>query len=482
MSKEATGSSRSRIISLLDDNSFVEVGARITARSTDFNIKEHEEAGDGVITGYGTIDGNLVFIYSQDSAVLGGSVGEMHAKKISAIYQKAVRMGAPVIGLVDCSGLRLQESTDALEAFGSIYAAEAKASGIIPQITAVFGNCGGGMAVASAMSDFVFLEDNSRLFVNSPNALEGSDEKKLDIAAPKYQKEETGVADFVGTQEEIFDSIRKLVMILPSNNLEIAPEVEMTDDLNRLTENLSADRTEKVIEAVADNGRVFELKKDYEPNMITAFIRLNGETTGVIANCAERIDPEDPENVVTYEKALSARGAEKAAYFLEYCDAFAIPVLTLVNVNGYKKSELSERKIGRSAAKLNFAYADADVPMVTVITGEAFGTSAITMGSRSIGADIVLAWEGAKIGTMPAKAAVSIMYADELEKAEKKADFLKEKVEEFEKRTGTAEAAARRGYVDDIIKVSETRERILAAFEMLYSKNEDAAPRKRGTI
>ena len=482
MSMEATVSSRSRILTLLDDNSFVEMGAHVTARSTDFNIKAHEAAGDGVVTGYGTIGGVLVFIYSQDSAVLGGSVGEMHAKKIYEVYRKAVRMGAPVIGLVDCSGLRLQESTDALEAFGSIYAAEAKASGIIPQITAVFGTCGGGMAVASAMSDFVFLEKNSQLFVNSPNALEGSDEKKLDIAAPKYQAEETGMADFVGTEEEIFIGIRRLVTMLPANNLELPPVMESKDDLNRLTENISANDTVHLIETVADNGIVFELKKEYEPNMITAFIRLNGEITGVIANCYQRTDKEDPEKVETYGAVLSARGAEKAAYFVEYCDAFAIPVLTLVNVNGYKKTELSERKVARSVAKLNFAYADADIPMVTVITGEAFGTAAITMGSRSVGADIVYAWEDAKIGTMPAKAAVSIMYADELEKAPKKADFLKEKIEEYESRTGTAIAAAKRGYVDDIIKVSETRERIIAAFEMLYSKNEDAAPRKRGTI
>ena len=206
MSNSATVSSRSRIMKLLDDNSFVEIGSYVTARSTDFNMKAQETPGDGVVTGYGTIEGILVYVYSQDSTVLGGAIGEMHAKKITAMYDMAERMGAPVIGLLDSAGLRLQEASDALGAFGSIYQAQAKASGVVPQITAVFGNCGGGLAVASAMSDFVFMEKDAKMFVNSPNALEGSDEAKLDNTTAEFQTE-AGNVDFCGTEEEIFSTV-----------------------------------------------------------------------------------------------------------------------------------------------------------------------------------------------------------------------------------------------------------------------------------
>ena len=468
MSNSASVSSRSRIIKLLDDNSFVEIGSYVTARSTDFNMKAQETPGDGVVTGYGTIEGILVYVYSQDSTVLGGAIGEMHAKKIVNMYDMAERMGAPVIGLLDSAGLRLQEASDALGAFGKIYQAQAKASGVVPQITAVFGNCGGGLAVASAMSDFVFMEKDAKMFVNSPNALEGSDEAKLDNAAAAFQTE-AGNVDFCGTEDEIFENLRTLIAAIPSNNEEDTPCEDCEDDINRLTEEIaSAEDAEKMLEEISDDGFVLEPGRDYGKGMITAFIRLNGATVGCIANREELICP---------------RGMRKAADFVNFCDAFNIPLLVLANVDGFsRKSAEVEKSIAKGAAKLTAAFASADVPKVTVVTKKAFGSAGVVMNSKAIGADIVYAWPEAQIGAMDAAAAVKIIYADELQKEEKKAEFLKDKTEEYKKLAVSAEAAARRGYVDDIIKADETRKRVIAAFEMLFSKSADRPMKKHGTI
>lgn len=238
MSNSAKESAGKRIEILLDDNSFVEVGAHITARSTDFNMSAQETKADGVITGYGTIEGNLVYVYSQDSSVMGGSIGEMHAKKISNIYRMAMKMGAPVIGLVDCSGLRLQEASDALDGFGQMYLNQTMASGVIPQIMAIFGNCGGGMAVSSAIADFVFMEENGKLFVNSPNALAGNDGSS-DTATAKFQSEKAGLADVIGSEKGILNDVRTLISILPANNEDDMSYDECQDDLNRISADLA---------------------------------------------------------------------------------------------------------------------------------------------------------------------------------------------------------------------------------------------------
>lgn len=475
MSNSAKTSSCKRIDALLDDNSFVEIGSRVTARSTDFNMTAQETAADGVVTGYGTIGGSLVYVYSQDASVMGGSVGEMHAKKIAAVYKMAMKMGAPVIGLLDCSGLRLQEATDALDAFGQIYWNQTMASGVIPQISAVFGSCGGGMAVAAAISDFVFMEKDGKLFVNSPNALAGNDETICDTAAAPFQSEEAGTADVVGSEEEILEQIRTLISILPANNEDDLSYEECTDDLNRESEaigGMAADAA-AVLKEISDDHFFVEFKKAYDPSMVTGFIRMNGTTVGCVANRAKADGKE-------LEAGLSARGCEKAARFVDFCDAFNIPVLTLVNVKGYKKSKCTEKKIARAAGRLTYAFANADVAKVTVIVGEAYGSAYLTMNSKSIGADIVYAWPQAKIGTMDSKNAVQIMYADEIEAGDR--SVLAEKTAEYEKLQGSAEAAARRGYVDDIIEPSETRKRVIAAFEMLFTKREGRPSKKHGTV
>lgn len=484
MSNAATASSRNRILKLLDDNSFVEIGSYIKARNTDFNLHALEAAGDGVVTGYGTIDGILVYVYSQDSSVLGGAIGEMHARKILRVMEMAVQMGAPVIGLLDSAGLRLQEASDALDAFGRIYQAQTAASGVIPQISAIFGTCGGGLAVAAQLSDFVFMEKDARLFVNSPNALAGSDEKKLDTSSALYQTEQAGNVDFVGTEDEILDGIRMLVPALPSNNEDEAPTEDCEDDLNRETpelEQVKGDAISTLI-ALSDDGFFFEAGRKYGPAITTAFIKLNGTTVGAVANHTAEYDEEGAKSW-EHEPVLCPKQAEKAARFVRFCDAFGIPLLTLVNTEGFARAhETAERRIAGAAARLTAAYAGSDVPRVTLITGKALGSAGLMMDSKSLGADIVYAWPDAEIGTMPTESAVRILYADELEKAEDKAAFLAEKTTEYREKCSSAQGAAARGLVDDIITPAETRKRLIAAFEMLYSKCGDQPARKHGTV
>ena len=467
-----------RIAALLDEGSFVEIGGAITARTTDFNMQQKETPADGVITGYGVIDGNLVYVYSQDATVLKGAIGEMHAKKIANIYDMAMKMGAPVIGLVDCAGLRLQEATDALNGFGNVYYKQAMASGVIPQITAIFGKCGGGLAVASAMTDFTFMEGkNGKLFLNSPNAIAGNDVSKCDTASAEFQSKESGLVDMVGTEEDILDEIRTLVCMLPANNEDNDAYEECLDDLNRVCadiENAAAD-TALVASMLADDNMFFETKREYAKDMVTGFIRLNGMTVGVVANRSKVYDEEG--NVAEeFDGTLSASGCKKAADFVEFCDAFGIPVLTLTNVTGFKACKCAEKVLARETAKLTYVFANATVPKVNVVIGKAFGSAYITMNSKSIGADMVYAWPTSEIGMMDAKLAAKIMYADA------DAATINEKAAEYKELQSSPMAAARRGYVDTIIAPADTRKYVIGAFEMLFTKREDRPSKKHGTI
>lgn len=484
MSNSAQTSASSRIHMLLDENSFVEVGAYVTARSTDFNMTNKETPADGVVTGYGTIEGCLVYVYSQDASVMGGSMGEMHARKISNIYAMAMKMGAPVIGLVDCAGLRLQEATDALHGFGELYYNQTLASGVIPQISAVFGTCGGGMAVSSAIADFTFMENKkARLFVNAPNAIDNNYAGKCDTASASYQSEKAGTVDFTGDEEEILSQIRTLVSILPANNEDDMSYDECNDDLNRVCPDLAncVEDTGIALAAISDDSFYMEVKKDYAPSMITAFIRLNGTTVGCVAN-RSALYGEDGEKKEAYEPVLTAKGCRKAAKFVNFCDAFNIPILTLVNVTGYKADQCNEKTMAESAAKLTYAFAGASVPKVTVIAGQAYGTAYLTMASKSIGTDMVYAWPTATIGMMDAASAAKIMYADEIKESDDAVALINEKAAQYRDLQSSAMAAAKRGYVDDIIEACDTRKRVIAAFEMLFTKREDRPSKKHGTV
>ena len=479
MSYNATENSASRrIATLLDEGSFVEIGGAVTARSTTFNLQEKAAPSDGVITGYGVIDGNLVYVYSQDADVLGGALGEMHAKKIARIYDMAMKMGAPVIGLIDCAGLRLQEATDALEAFGSLYHKQALALGVIPQVTAIFGMCGGGLAVVPGLTDFTFMEaKDGKLFVNSPNALEGNEISKCNTASAEYQSKTAGLVDGIGAEAEILGQIRDLVCMLPANNEDDMSYEECTDDLNRICADIAnaSEDTAIALAQIADNQILVETKKDYAKEMVTGFIRLNGMTVGVVANRSKVYNAE-AEVEAEFDSVLTVDGCKKATDFVNFCDAFSIPVLTLTNVTGFAATVESEKNMASAVAKLTYAFANATVPKVNVIVGKAFGSAYVSMNSKSIGADLVYAWPTAEIGMMDAKLAAQIMYADA------DAETLNEKAAEYKELQSSPNSAAARGYVDAIIEPADTRKYVIGAFEMLFTKREDRPAKKHGTV
>ncbi len=477
MSNSNDNSAMQRIAKLVDENSFMEIGSLVTARSTDFNLAQTDTPSDGVITGHGLIDGNLVFVYSQDASVLGGTVGEMHAKKIAGIYDMAIKMGAPVIGLIDCAGIRLQESVDALEAFGAIYSKQAAASGMIPQISAVFGTCGGGLAVVPALSDFTYAQaDQAKMFINSPNAIDGNRIDKCDTSAAAFQSAETGTIDGIGTEDEILARIRQLVCILPANNAEGGCAEECIDDLNRACQHLDTMKGDPrfVLSEISDQHVFIEVKADYAKEMTCGFIKLNGMTVGAVANCTEIYDAEG-KKTEEFDAALSARGCNKAAEFVTFCDAFDIPVITFTNAKGFRATMCSEKNLAKAVGRLTSAFANATVPKVNLIMDKAYGSAYTVMNSKSLGADLVYAWPDAKTGMMDAKLAAKIMYANE------SGSVIEEKAAEYEALQGSVKAAAARGYVDRIIDYPDTRKYLIAAVEMLYTKRVDQPNKKHGT-
>ena len=474
-----TSKASQRIAALLDDNSFVEIGGLVTARATDFNLKPNETPSDGCITGYGVINGNLVYVYSQDASVLNGTIGEMHAKKITNLYDLAMKTGAPVIGLIESAGLRLQEATDALAAFGEIYLKQTMASGVIPQITAVFGTCGGGLGLFPTMTDFTFMEEkNAKLFVNAPNALDGNVITKCDSSSAKFQAEESGIVDVVADEATILEKVRELVSFLPANNEDDASFLEdCTDDLNRVNPEIAGcvGDTSVALSILADDNNFFEVKAGYAKNMVTGFLRLDGVTVGAVANRSEICD-EEGKVAEKLDAVLTAEGCEKAAEFVNFCDAFGIPVLTLTNVKGYEATLASEKAIAKAAAKLTYAFANATVPKVNVVIGKALGTAYVVMNSKAIGADITMAWPDAQIGAMDGKLAAKIMYDGQ------GADVINEKAAEYEALTLNVTSAAKRGYVDQIVNAADTRKYVIGAFEMLFTKSEDRPAKKHGIV
>lgn len=454
MSNSAKMSARQRIEALVDANSFVEIGGLVTKRNTDFNMQEKAVPADGVVTGYGVIDSELVYVYSQDVTALNGSIGEMHAKKIVRLYEMAMKAGAPVVGLIDCAGVRVQEAVDALAGFGELYLSKVKASGVIPQISAILGSCGGGVAISSLLSDFTLMDtQNGKLFVNSPNAVDGNNTDKCDTAAAAFQAEAGNVDFLCDTEADVLAQIRALVQILPANFDDYAGK-ETQDDMNRVLngfEGLVSDPVAALTQ-IADDQKFLETKKEYAGDMVTGLMTLNGVTVGAVANGAEQV--------------LSTAGCKKAEKFVYFCDAFGIPVITFTNVKAYASSMEEEKTIGQAVADLTCAFASAEVPKVNVITGEAFGSAYVAMNSKHIGADLVLALEGAKVGVMDAKSAVQVMYQDEISNAKDTKASLEEKTKEYDELQCNVNIAAKRGYVDNIIEGSEIRKQLIYAMQM----------------
>lgn len=467
---ELDGLIRQKIKSLLDNNSFVEMGAFITHRSTDFNLSEVETPSDGVVTGYGTIDGRLVYVYGQNSSVLGGSIGEMGAKKIGKIYEQSLKMGAPIISILDSNGVRLQEGLDSLEGYGEIFKYQSMASGVIPQISLVLGNSLGINSIIPALSDFIFMEQNSKMFVNSPNTINGLEGKTTtfeQVGGSKTHSTKSGLAHFCyETYEECLNKIRELINFLPSNNLEDAPLYGLQDDLNRIDESLNdminSDEIDikAIILSLSDNKYFMEIKKDYSKNMIIGFSRFNGSTVGVVAN-------------QTSEGKLDTKALKKASEFINFCDSFNIPILTLTDTCGFKSSLDEELNgLSKSVAKFIYSFINATVPKINVIVNQAFGSSYLTMNSKHIGADIVYSWPNSQIAIMEAEAFVNVI--SDTESSEK--DL---KIQDY--KANGPYTAAKRGYVDDIIEPAATRKYIIASLEMLQSKREGRPAKKHSS-
>ena len=471
-----SGTALKRLDLLLDPNSFIEIGGSVTARSTDYNRDAKKEASDGVVCGYGTIDGNLVYVYSQDPDVLKGTLGEMHGKKIVGILRMAEKMGAPVIGLLDRAGIRIEESMDALSALGDIYKVQSELSGVIPQITAVFGNCGGGLSFIPAISDFVFVEKNKgRLFVNSPDAIKGNNVNKVDNTKAEYQAE-CGNASFAGTQEEIMASIRSLVCMLPANYADDGSMDICTDDINRTCAGIDSYTSDTlgIIQSIADNGQVFINKNEYGRNIITALIKMNGYTTGVVAN--RKTYSADGEVMSEFDGELSNKAVSKAASFINFCDAFNIPIVTIAQAGAFYGMECTEKNLPANAARLIYAYANSTVPKITLNIGNCYGSAGLIMGSKAVGADMVYAWNSAQIGAMrPDEAAKIICEGDD-------SLDIKEVARQFEDLQLSVASAAARGYVDTIIAPEDTRKYIIGALEMLFTKRQAVIDKKHGTV
>jgi len=454
-----------RIYNLLDDNSFVETGALIIARNTDFIKQDEENLSDGVITGHGLIDGNLVFVYSQDYTVLNGTIGEMHAKKIADLYKQAIKMNAPVIGLIDCGGIRLHESFDALNSLGELYRMQALASGKILQICAVFGMCGGGLNILPALADFVYLEENSKMFIHTPDAVKDNKKEVLDFSTPLYQSEHTKVVDKVLAESEIYEQIKTLILILPRNFKEDCYIAKTEDNLNRECKNIQINQEDilEIITEVSDDHSFYETKENFGKDIRTGFIRLNGMTIGTLANAK-----------INGKSLLSADGCKKAADFILFCDAFRIPLLTLAQVTGFIADIKTEQELARAGAAFVYACANSKSAKVTLICGDCYTSAAMFMNTKALGADVVYAWPSVKYGILNAKTAIKLMPQKEQN------DDLKASEKEFASKQTDIITAAKHGYIDSIIEPCDTRKYLIDAFEMLYTKNENIFEKRHG--
>ena len=453
---------REKIEALVDDHSFVEIGAEMTARATDFNMTAQDTPSDGVITGHGLIDGSLVFIYAQDADVLNGSLGEMHAKKLLNLYDMAMRLGAPVVGLINSSGIRVQESFDALESMAQLYQKSTEASGRIPQIIGIFGRCGGALSVFASLHDFIYMTDDATMFLQAPDALTDTDE---DTSTAEYQYNVAGNVDGIGSEIEVIWAMRTLLSTIPGSNREGGLVTGCTDELNRGVLNLETKRDDipAFCKELSDEHLYVPVREGVHKSMACGFIRLGGVTVGVVGNQTEEEGK---------EPVLSAGGARKAAGFIRFCDAFDIPVLSLINLSGYKPTREAEAGLPRAMAGLAAAFAKATVPKVTLYLRQAKGSSYLVMDPRYLGADLVYAYPDVEMEIMDAKLAAQILTADLPGDTKMIAD-------DFAKKHSGVINAARHGYVNKIINFVDTRKYLIDAFGILYTKQLNT-PKKHG--
>jgi len=477
---------RERLNMLFDEGSFVEIDAYVETRSTQFEMQKKKVPGDGVVTGYGTIDGRLVYAAAQDFTVIGGTLGEAHAKKITKVMDMAMKMGAPFLSINDSGGARIQEGVDALSGFGDIFYRNTLASGVIPQISVIMGPCAGGAVYSPAITDFIFMVDKtSHMFITGPEVVKAvtGEEVTFDtLGGADAHTKISGVAHFkYQNEQECIKGIKRLLSFLPDNNLSDAPVYETKDDLNRICEDLNTiipDVSNKpydmkqVITSVVDNGDFFEIQENFATNIIIGFARMNGKTIGIVAN---------QPNVMA--GSLDVNSSDKAARFVRFCDAFNIPIVTFTDVPGYLPGVDQEHNgIIRHGAKLLYAFSEATVPKINVITRKAIGGAYIAMNSKHLGADIVYAWPTAEIAVMGAEGAANIIFRKEIAASDDPITTRENKIEEYRQNFSNPFVAASRGYVDDIIEPSTTRIRLISALEMLASKRDTRPAKKHGNI
>jgi propionyl-CoA carboxylase beta chain len=473
---------RERIDVLLDEGSFEEFDMFVAHRATDFGMASQKFPGDGVVTGWGTINGRLVYVFSQDFTVLGGSLSETHAQKICKIMDMAVRNGAPVIGLNDSGGARIQEGVASLGGYADVFKRNADASGVVPQISVIMGPCAGGAVYSPAMTDFIFMvRDSSYMFVTGPDVVKTVTNEIVtaeELGGARTHTQKSSVADGAYDDDvETLEQVRRLFDFLPLSNRDKPPVRPFHDDPSRLEERLDSlipDSASKpydmkeLILAIADEGDFFEIQEAYARNIITGFIRVEGQTVGVVAN-----------QPLVLAGVLDIDSSRKAARFVRFCDAFNIPLLTLVDVPGFLPGTAQEfGGVIKHGAKLLFAYSQATVPMVTLITRKAYGGAYDVMASKHIGADINYAWPTAEIAVMGAKGATEILYRSELGDPEK----IAARTKEYEERFANPFVAAERGFIDEVIMPHSTRKRIARAFAALRSKKQDQPWKKHDTM
>lgn len=484
--KKGRLTARERLDLLLDRGSFREVDPFVVHRTTDFGLDEQKIMSDSVVTGWGTIDGRLVYVYSQDFTVFGGSLGEVHAEKICKIMDMAMKNGAPVIGLNDSGGARIQEGVVALGGYADIFLRNTMASGVIPQISAIMGPCAGGAVYSPALTDFIFMTRNtSYMFVTGPDVVKAVTHEEVtqeELGGASVHSEKSGVCHVAADSEaDTLYLIRKLMSYLPQNNMEDSPAAPTTDDPLRMEEALNSlvpDDANKpydikeVIRHIVDDGNFFEIHENYAANIVVGFARLGGQSVGIVAN-----------QPAVLAGVLDIDASEKGARFVRFCDAFNIPIITFEDVPGFLPGTFQEHHgIIRSGAKLLYAYCEATVPKLTVITRKAYGGAYCVMSSKHIRSDLNLAWPTSEIAVMGPDGAVNIIFRRELEAAEDPVKRKAELVAEYKEKFANPYVAASRGYIDDVIEPKETRPRLINALAMLSNKRDSNPAKKHGNI
>ncbi len=480
---------RERINMLLDEGSFEEIDMFLTHRCTDFGMEKKVFLGDGVAVGSGTIDGRLVFVFAQDATVIGGSLSETMAQKICKVMDMAMKLGAPIIGLNDSGGARIQEGACALAGYAEIFERNILASGVVPQISVIFGPCAGGAVYSPALTDFILMtESNSYMFITGPKVVKSVTNEDVtveELGGARVHATKSGVTHFTApTEEEAIATVRRLVSFIPQNNMEEAPRMECNDPIDRVDDVLNSMvpanpnvpyDMKNIIYTIVDNGDFMEVQPDYAKNIICGFARFNGQSTGIIANQPNWL-----------AGVLDCNSSRKAARFVRFCDAFNIPILTLVDVPGFLCGTGQEYAgIIAHGAKLMFAYGEATVPKVTVTIRKSYGGSHIVMSCKQLRGDLCYAWPNAEIAVMGASGAIGVLEAKTLktiEDPEEKKKFIAEKEAEYQEKFASPYQAASRGYIDDVIEPRNTRFRIIRAFEMLKTKRLNNPAKKHSNI